>query len=112
MTHALLNFAHLRSSRATLQIVARLALVSNLYPVRMLCHKDKVRASTRLAYQCSPYGVRPPSREMWITVLSTVGLYNVFRLLLEEVLYVVIWYHLLLEGISTSLRRLDHLDNL
>ena len=34
------------------------------------------------------------------------------RLLLEEVLYVVIWYHLLLEGISTSLRRLDHLDNL
>ncbi len=49
---------------------------------------------------------------MWITVLSTVGLYSVFRLLLEEVLYVVIWYHLLLEGISTSLRRLDHLDNL
>ena len=94
------------------KIAARLALISNPYPVRMLLYKNKARASTRLAYQCSPYGVRPPSREMWITVLSTVGLYSVFRLLLEEVLYVVIWYHLLLEGISTSLRRLDHLDNL
>lgn len=43
---------------------------------------------------------------------GSVSMISLFRLLLEEVLYVVIWYHLLLEGISTSLRRLDHLDNL
>ena len=67
-----------------------------------------------ISYLCSPYDVRSPSRAgacatppLWQRLYMSL-----FRLLLEDVLYVVIWYHLLLEGISTSLRRLDHLDNL
>jgi len=34
------------------------------------------------------------------------------KLILEEILNSLVWHHLLIENVSTSLRALNHLDNL
>ena len=70
------------------------------------------------AYRCSPYIIGTHEIRAGATTGCETRLYESVcvsladRLLLKEVLYVVVGHHLLLEGISTSFGRLDHLDNL